>query len=150
MNVKWLSMLVVVSAFALAACQKYIVPVKISTGSIPDQTYVVTVHESNPLYYAVLFDIPGDGKDVSLFYTYFTKRVGLDTPTAYRETFERRIRGYRTLQIRDRDGTVRGYLMVSKLLAYQIYERPVGETTRIIVSIDDPNLGGDDAGHRMP
>jgi hypothetical protein len=150
MNIKKLIMMVVASVFALAACQKYIVPARIDAGSIPDQTYEVTVHESNPLYYAVLFDIPGDEKEVSMFYTHFTKRVGMDTPKTYLETFDRRVRGYRTLQIGDRDGTVRGYLMLSKLLTHQIYERPAGETTRIIVAIDDPNLGGDGSAQRMP
>jgi hypothetical protein len=129
-------------AFTLIGCQKYLMPTKIEPVSIPDTTYEVTVHESHPLYYAVLFDIPDDGRDVDIFYTYFTDRVGLDTPENYIDRFNSRIRYYSTVQINDPDGTVRGYLMVSNFLDYSIYERSKGETKRIIVMIDDPNLAG--------
>jgi 4-hydroxybenzoate polyprenyltransferase len=135
-----LSMVVILAAI-LVGCQYVTTPVMLKKASVPDQIYDVTVYWSNPLYYAVLFDIPNDGKEVSMFYTYLTERVGMDTPGEYVDHFKTRIRGYRTLQISELDGTVRGYLMISNLLDYFFYERPEGE--RIIVSIVDPHLGGD-------
>lgn len=134
-------------ALVLVGCQSYITALRTDTASIPDQAYEVTVHESSPLYYAVLFDIPDDGKQVAMFYTYSTDLIGRDAPGKYIDHFNTSIKGYRTLQINDQDGTVRGYLMISNLLGYLIYERPVGE--RIIVMIDDPNLGGD-GNRRIP
>ena len=122
----------------LLGCQSHMRTVRIDAMSIPDQTYEVTVHETAPLYYAVLFDIPDDGMGVALDYTYATLRIGPDTPEKYVDRFATRIKGYRTLQINDRDGTVRGYIIISNLLGYLIYERPPGE--RLIVSIGDPNL----------
>lgn len=142
MKKKALFFVFVALAFALVGCQKYIIPVKIDPGSIPDQTYEVTVHESNPLYYAVLFDIPDDGKQVAMFYTYFTNRIGMDTPEKYIDHLNGLARGYRTFQINDPDGTVRAYLAMTSFINYAIYERRKGEITRIIVQIDDPNIDG--------
>ncbi|MBW2058782.1 MAG: hypothetical protein JRH07_11275 [Deltaproteobacteria bacterium] len=131
-------------ALALTGCQKYIAPTRVETGSIPDRIYEVTVHESNPLYYAVLFDIPDDGMEVVMFYTYFTHRIGRDTPEKYINRLNTIVKGYRTLQIRDEAGTVRAYLAATSLVTYSIYERRYRKqkTSRIIVQIDDPNLGG--------
>ena len=125
-------------ALVLTACQAYRYTMRIDPTAIREQTFNVTVHETGHLHYAVLFDIPDDGKRVDLYYTYATKIIGPDTPEEYVDRFANRIRGYRTLQINNRDGTVRGYLMISNLLGYAVYERPAGE--RILVRIDDPNL----------
>jgi len=127
--------------FALLGCQTRFSTVKIDSVTIPDQTYEVTVHESHPLHYAVVFDIPDDGKQVAMFHTYSTKRIGSDGPGKYIDRFNTRVKGFRTFQITDQDGTVRGYLMISNLLGYLIYERPVGE--RIVVMIEDPHHGGE-------
>ncbi|NIQ39887.1 MAG: hypothetical protein GTN81_15055 [Proteobacteria bacterium] len=140
-------LLVVALTVILVGCQYMTSPVMVKKESVPDQTYDVTVYWSSPVSYAVLFDIPNDGKEVSMFYTYFTERVGMDTPGEYVDRFKTQIRGYRSLQISEPDGTVRGYLMISNLLDYFFYERPEGE--RIIVSIVDPHLGGD-AARRSP
>ena len=119
-------------------CKSYAPTVRIDTMAIPDQTYQVTVHETQRLYYAVLFDIPDDGVDVDLFYTYATHIIGPDTPGVYLDRFTKSIKGYRTLQINDRDGNTRGYLVISNLLGYLVYEKPARE--RLIVQISDPNL----------
>ncbi len=127
--------------FTLAGCQTLVTTMVIDATSIPDRTYEVTVHETNPSYYAVLFDIPDDGKQVSLFYTYATDRVGRDVPGKYIDRFNTRIKGYRTVEISDReDGTIRGYLVISNLLGKLIHRTAGGE--RILVKIDDPNLYG--------
>jgi len=126
-------------ALVLLGCQSSVKPVTIEPTSIPEQTYNVTVHESNPLYYAVLFDIPDDGKPVVMMHTYATKRLGTDVPGAYIDYLNSSIRNYRTLQIEDRDGTVRAYLMISNLLEYFVIERE--KEGRIVVYISDPNLG---------
>lgn len=89
--------------------------------------------------YAVLFDIPDDGKPVVMYHTYLNERIGKDSPRKYIDYFKNRIRGYRTLKVSERDGTVRAYLMVSNFLHYRIYERPVGE--RFIVMVGDPFFG---------
>ncbi len=128
-------------AFILAGCQHIESPVKVEEAPVPDQTYNVTVYWSAPLYQAVLFDIPDDGKQVDLFYTYFVDRVGTDTPQKYVDQFDASIKWYRSVKITELDGTVRGYLMLSNKLGYFFYERPQGE--RIIVEIYDPHLGGD-------
>jgi hypothetical protein len=39
-------------ALVLMGCQGHIKPVRIDAASVPDRTYVVTVHQTNPLYYA--------------------------------------------------------------------------------------------------
>jgi len=142
MKKKTLFFALVALAFAVVGCQPFIIPAKIDTASIPDRTYEVTVHESNPIYYAVLFDIPDDGKEVAMFYTYFTNRIGMDTPGKYIDHLDGLVKGYRTLQINDEDGTVRGYLLLTNVLRYRIYSRRRGETVRIIVQLDDPNLNG--------
>ena len=125
-------------AFVLAGCQGYQHTTRIDTIVLPDQIYNVTVHETQRIYYAVLFDIPDDGMEVAMFYTYATHRIGRDTPAKYVDRFATRVKGYRTFQISDREGVVRGYLMISNLLGHLVYERPVGE--RLIVQISDPNL----------
>ncbi len=135
------SLVFAVLVLILIGCQHISSPVKLEEASIPDQTYNVTVYWSAPLYSAVLFDIPDDGKPVDMFYTYATDRVGTDTPQKYLDEFDASIRWYRILKISELDGTVRGYLMISNKLGYFFYERPEGE--RIIVDIYDPHLGGD-------
>ena len=129
--------------FLLMGCQSHIQAVRIDSASVPDQTYIVTVHQTNPLYYAVLFDIPDDGKPVVMLHTYATTRVGRDVPGPYMDRFLNSIRNYRTLQINDQEGTVRAYLMISNLLDYFASERT--KEGRIVVYISDPNLGD---GHR--
>ena len=114
-------------AFVLTACQAHRYTVRIDPALIPQQTFDVTVHETGSLYYAVLFDIPDDGKRVDLFYTYATNIIGPDTLEAYLDRFANRIRGYRTVQINDRDGNVRGYLMISNLLGYFFTRGPWGK-----------------------
>lgn len=131
--------LTLVFALVLLGCQSSMKPVRIDPTSVPEQTYNVTVHKSNPLYYAVLFDIPDDGKTVLMLHTYATTRIGKDVPGAYIDHFNSRIRSYRTLRINDRDGTVRAYLMISNLLDYFVTERE--KEGRIVVYISDPNLG---------
>jgi len=126
-------------ALVLMGCQGHIKPLRIDAASVPDRTYVVTVHQTNPLYYAVLFDIPDDGKPVVMLHTYATTRVGRDAPGPYIERFNNSIRGYRTLQINDQDGTVRAYLMISNLLDHFASERK--KEGRIVIYISDPNLG---------
>jgi hypothetical protein len=139
---KRLSLLVFAAfVFALAGCQHLTSPVKVEEASIPDQTYDVTAYWSAPLYQAVLFDLPDDGEDVAMFYTYAVERVGMDTPQKYVDRFDASVRWYRTLQINDLEGNVRGYLMISNKLGYFFYQRPKGE--RIVVQIYDPHLGGD-------
>lgn len=141
MNKKALFFALTAFVFALVGCQTRLITVKIDPLAIPDQTYEVTMHETHPLYYAVVFDIPDDGKQVAMFYTYSTKRIGSDGPAKYIDRFKTSVKGYRTFQITDQAGTVRGYLMISNLLGYLIYERPRGE--RIVVMIEDPHHGGD-------
>jgi len=141
MDKRILPLVFAVFALILIGCQHITSPVELEEASIPDQTYNVTVYWSAPLYSAVLFDIPDDGKQVDMFYTYATDRVGTDTPQKYVDEFDASIRWYRILKISELDGTVRGYLMISSKLGYFFYERPEGE--RIIVDIYDPHLGGD-------
>ncbi len=143
------TLLLAFAAFTLflVGCQHVTNPVTLKEASVPDRPYDVTVYWSAPLYYAVLFDIPDDGKEVAMFYSYAVERVGLDTPKKYVDQFQSTVMWYQTLEISDLDGNVRGYLMISKKLGYFFYERPVGE--RIIVDIYDPHLGGD-AARRVP
>jgi hypothetical protein len=102
--------------------------------SIPDQIYnIATYRGKKPLSYAVLFDIPDDGMPVVMFHSYRVKQVGADSPGTYIEYFQTRLKGYRTLEVKDRDGRVRGYLMMSNFIYYEIYEQPVGE--RIVVRL---------------
>jgi len=126
-------------ALALMGCESHMKSIRIDAASVPDRSYVVTVHETNPLYYAVLFDIPDDGKPVVMLHTYATTRIGRDVPGPYIDRFNNTIRGYKTLQIDDQEGVVRAYLMVSNLLDHFVSERK--KEGRIVVYISDPNLG---------
>lgn len=108
----------------LWGCQTYqsrAIQVSIEASTIPDQAYEVTVYKrflSNS--YAILFDIPDDGKEVYMKYTSFTERIGKDSPRRYVGEFEKRIKFYKTIRIGDEDGTVRGYLMISGDLRYWV------------------------------
>jgi hypothetical protein len=133
-------------ALFLLGCQSSLKPVTIDPTTVPEETYNVTVHASNRVYYAVLFDIPDDGKPVVMMHTYATERVGTDAPGAYIDHLNSTVRNYRTLQIEDLDGTVRAYLMISNLLDYFVIERE--KEGRIVIYISDPNLG--DGRRRIP
>jgi predicted RNA-binding protein with PUA domain len=124
--------------------QNHLTRTDIDASSIPDQTYEVTVHTRfMSRDYAVLFDIPDDGVEVFMRHTSSTQRTGVrhtastektgrDSPRRYIDEFQDRIKHYRTVSIADKDGTVRGYLMVSSALNYWI--SPAGE--RIMVRIE--------------
>jgi len=122
----------------VGGCQTYQAYTFLDPSSIPDQTYEVTVYEG-PMArsYAVLFDIPDDGVEVLMEHTSFVEKAGLDFSGKYVDEFQTRVKGQRTLRISDREGTVRGYFMVSNLLNYRI--QPFGE--RIMVSVEDPYYG---------
>ncbi|NIQ38077.1 MAG: hypothetical protein GTN81_05760 [Proteobacteria bacterium] len=134
----------VILIFAEGCQQNHLTRTSINVSSIPDQTYEVTVHTRfMSRDYAVLFDIPDDGVEVFMRHTSSTQRIGVrhtastekigrDSPRRYIDEFQDRIKYYRTVSIADKDGTVRGYLMVSSALNYWI--SPAGE--RIMVGIE--------------
>jgi len=114
----------------------------IDPGVIPDQTYNVTVYgRFMTLAYAVLFDVPDDGRDVYMVRTPYTESVGPDSPGQYIQEFDRRIKSYRTIRISDPDGTERAYLMFSNILNAWIAQ--AGE--RIMVRVEDAGYYGDHA-----
>jgi len=123
----------------VTACQTWAPTERIEVASIPDQTYDVTAYRGNkPLSYAVLFAKLDQGIPVIMYHTMFVKRIGQDSPGQWIERFNERTRGHKTLAISDKAGDVRGYLMISNFLYYEIYERPAGE--RIVVQIGRPGL----------
>ncbi len=128
-----------VTAWAFLGCHRFIVHKRIHPEEIPDGEYHVTVHEGDPLYYAVLFDIP-DEKQVAMSHTYLTAIIGRDRPDEYLDRFKESVRFYRALRISEKDGTVRGYLVKSNLLAHITYKDPKGD--RIMIRILDPSLRG--------
>jgi hypothetical protein len=119
----------------LTACQTWS-PTKITDkASIPDQAYDISVYKDvwRPYSYAVLLDIPDDGTRVVMYHTMYVRRVGLGSPGEYINLFETRIKAHRTLEIHDRGGNLRGYLLIYKVLSYEIRERPGEE--RIVVYV---------------
>jgi hypothetical protein len=101
---------------------------------IPDQTYNVTVYgRFMTLSYAVLFDIPDDGKEVFMVLTAYTESIGQDSPRQYVEEFDSRIKYYRTIRISDPDGTERAYLMYSNILNAWV----VPAKERIMVRVEE-------------
>jgi hypothetical protein len=119
----------------------------LDASSIPDQPYDVTVnagltHKSQ----AVLFDVPDDGMEVFLRYTYFTRRVGIDSPRKYIKEFKRRIRFYRTIRIGDPNGTVKAYLLVPTVTNYWI--RPRGSRIEVSIESTASSRGGGDRIYR--
>ncbi|MBW2122059.1 MAG: hypothetical protein JRH07_09460 [Deltaproteobacteria bacterium] len=121
---------------ALGGCSSHLTRTPIDPSAIPDQKYDVTVYRRfMSSSYAVLFDIPDDGREVFMKNLKFTQRVGKDSPSVYVEEFQDRIKYYRTVEIGDKDGPVRGYLILSSTLNYWL--SPAGE--RIMVGIEpDP------------
>jgi hypothetical protein len=110
----------------------------LEASAIPDHRYDVTVYDGRMRgSYAVLFEIPDDGKKMSMRYSSLTDRVGLDSPGDYIDELRARTQGHRALRIGEQDGTLRGYLLVSNLLNYRI--QTAGES--IVVSIEDPYFG---------
>jgi hypothetical protein len=133
MNRSFLGLAVIAIMTMLLGCHNPVVRTSIDSSLIPDQTYEVTVYNRfMSISYAVLFDIPDDGVEVAMRHTAFTERIGKASPGKYIDEFNRRIKFYRTIQIGDQDGTVRGYLLVSGALDYWI--APSGE--RIIVAVE--------------
>lgn len=126
-------------SLSLVGCQTWSPTAAIDPAAIPDQTYDVTFYKgTKPLSYAALFAIPDDGTPVVMSHTAFVKRIGLDSPGEYINLFETKVKGYKTLEIRDRQGNLRAYLLLYNFLYYEIDERPVGE--RIVVFIEPPHL----------
>jgi len=114
----------------------------IDPGVIPDQTYNVTVYgRFMTLAYAVLFDIPDDGRDVYMVRTPYTELIGPDSPGQYIKEFDRRIKSYQTIRISDPDGTERAYLMYSNILNAWI--APAED--RIMVRVGEAGLSKDRA-----
>ncbi|MBW2123604.1 MAG: hypothetical protein JRH07_17440, partial [Deltaproteobacteria bacterium] len=124
---------VVVAGLILVGCQKrQMIRTLVEVSSVPEQVYGVTEYRSPvPGGYAVLFDVPGDGKEVFMRHTPFTEKVGRDYSVSYLEEFQTTVRGYRVLRISDQDGTVRAYLVVSNLLNDEI--RVVGERAMVAI-----------------
>ena len=119
-----------------------VIRTSIDPGVIPDQTYNVTVYgRFMTLAYAVLFDIPDDGREVYMVRTPYTESVGPDSPRQYIEEFDRRIKSYQTIRISDLDGTERAYLMYSNILNAWIAQ--AGE--RIMVRVEEAGLYKDRA-----
>jgi len=138
MNKANVFIVLVAMGIALVGCQKELIRTNVDPSSIQDQSYEVTVYEGPGVRsYAVLFDIPEDGKRVIMRQTSFTERIGLDTPPRYIDQFSSQVKNYRTVRISDSDGKVRGYLLVSNILNYRI--QSAGED--IIVSVEDPYQG---------
>jgi hypothetical protein len=127
----------------LPGCQtSSLIRTSIDPGTIPDQTYNVTVYSRfMTLSYAVLFDIPDDGREVYMVYTPHTERVGRDSPRGYIQEFDRRIKSYQTIRISDPDGTERAYLMYSNILNAWV----VPAKERIMVRVEDAGYYGDRA-----
>lgn len=105
----------------LLGCSKTALQNRIAVRDIPDTMYEVYVYRFMNDMYAVLLDIPDDGKRVYMQHTGQTKRVDRDRPGAYIAEFERRVGGFRSvIKIMDNEGVERGYLMISPTLSYSV------------------------------
>jgi hypothetical protein len=124
----------------LMTCQTWSPTKTTDAASIPDQTYDITVYKDiwTPYSYAVLLAIPDDGTPVVMYHTMYVKRVGLASPGEYINRFETRVKGYKTLEIHDREGNLRGYLLIYNFLYYQIGERSAEE--KIVLYIGRPGI----------
>ncbi len=122
----------------LAGCQSAQVHTFVGPSSIPEQSYEITVYDGLTAgSYAVLFDIPGDSIDVSMKYSVFTEKIGLDSSQGYLNELEARTKGHRTITITDRGGKASAYLGVSNLLNYAV----TGDDRNVMVTIEDPYGG---------
>ncbi len=126
------------SVWAILGCQATTVRQRIEPEAIPEGIYRVTVHKSYAKSYAVLFDNPHDDKKVVMAHTWFTKEMGMDRPGAYLDRFRQRIRFYSTFRISEKDGTVRGYLVISNLLDHRVSNDL--RRNKIMIQIIDPAL----------
>ena len=125
-------------SLSLWGCRTDLIRTSVEASAIPDHRYDVTVYDgSMRSSYAVLFEIPDDGKKMSMRYSSFTDKVGLDSPGDYIDELKARTKGHRAVRIGEEDGTVRGYLLVSNLLNYRV--QTAGES--IVVAIEDPYFG---------
>lgn len=130
--------MLVVILWTLIGCRGSTVQQRIDLEGIPRRPYKVTIHQSYSKEYAVLFDDPNDDKELAMMHTWYTKYIGMDQPDAYLERFRERIRFFTTVRISEKDGTVRGYLVMSKLLDYGVYKDT--RRDKIMVRIIDPSL----------
>jgi len=124
----------------LTACQTWSPTKTTDVASIPDQTYDITVYKDvwTPYAYALLLGIPDDGTRVVMYHTLYVRRVGLGSPDEYINLFGTRIKGYKTLEIHDREGNLRGYLLIYNVLYYEIRERAAEE--EIVVYVGRPGI----------
>lgn len=129
-------------AWAFFGCHRSIVSGEITPDQIPAREYHVTVHQSYPNYFAVLFDIPDDDTEIVLIRTAFTKSMGTDRPDTYIEQFQNQIRSYKTSMISDKNGILRGYILSSTLIDHTTTDDPRGD--RLVVRILDPALRASD------
>ncbi len=122
----------------LGGCQSPQVHTYVGPSSIPDETYEISVYDG-PIAdsYAILLDIPDDGIDVSMKYSVFFEKTGLDSSREYLNELQARTKSHRIVTISDRDGKPRAYLGVSNLLNYAV----TGDGKRIMVTIQDPYYG---------
>ncbi len=130
--------LLVATLWTLLGCRGSTVQQRIDLEGIPRRPYKVTIHQSYSKEYAVLFDDPYDDKELAMMHTWYTKYIGMDQPDAYLERFRTRIRYFKTVRISEKDGTVRGYLVISKLLDYGVYKDT--RRDKIMIRIIDPSL----------
>lgn len=119
---KWISLTFVSSLLlAHAGCYSHAARSRINVADIPDKVYEVYVYSFTPDVYAVLLDIPNDGKRVFMRHTDKTERAGMARPGPYIAEFQRRIKGFRSAtRITDEQGLDRGYLMISLSLSYMV------------------------------
>jgi hypothetical protein len=138
MKGSFLVMPVLAVLVVLGGCQSAQVHTFVGPSSIPDQTYEITVYDG-PIAssYAVLFDIPDDSIGVSMKYSVFTEKIGLDSSQAYLNELEARTKGHRIITITDRGGKASAYLGVSNLLNYAV----TGDDSGVMVNIEDPYYG---------
>ncbi|NIO04815.1 MAG: hypothetical protein GTN74_09430 [Proteobacteria bacterium] len=111
----------VLCLMSFIGCYRSATKERVNVAEIPDRVYEIYVHSFTPESYAVLLDIPNDGKRVFMRHTDRTERVGMDRPGPYVDEMQRRINGFRSaIVITDEEGFERGYLMVSPVLSYTI------------------------------
>ncbi len=119
----------------LVGCYRYATVERMPAAEIPDRVYEIYRHSLTVGVYAVVLDIPSDGKRIFMRHTDRTERLGMGRPGPYVDEFERRVKGFGSvIRILDLDGIERGYLMVSHELGYLI-ERYRDD---IMISIVDP------------
>jgi len=124
---------------ALLGCQSWTATNRIDVAFIPGGTYEITVYKGpRPQAYAALFAVPDDGSPVIMYHSEFTEEIGLGSPADYISFFETKIKGYKSMEIRDRKGNLRAYFLIYNFLYYEIRERPRGEG--IVVFIEPPHL----------